>query len=174
VHLKSSIGYRKGYQEKLKSISPYSGIYDVDVFVLNNDTLSKDHRQVWRQLVLGERMLEAVRFKGDSILFASAAANKKQITVTGNPTELFTNIQKIYDDLGFTDETYYSMDSVLLARQIVSVLNFELADSTTLHLSGAIKNDSVSIIAKKRDMNLNDFRLMKRRFHWINEASYFY
>ena len=174
VHLKSSIGYRKGYQEKLKSISPYSGIYDVDVFVLNNDTLSKDHRQVWRQLVLGDRMLEAVRFKGDSILFASAAANKKQITVTGNPTELFTNIQKIYNELGFTDETYYSMDSVLLARQVVNVLNFELVDSTALLLSGAIKNDLVSIIAKKRDINLNEFRLMKRRFHWINEASYFY
>ncbi|MEM9680364.1 MAG: hypothetical protein AAF901_08580, partial [Bacteroidota bacterium] len=65
-------------------------------------------------------------------------------------------------------------DSILVARQKISSFHFEMYDSTTLKLKGMVKNDSVYITAKRRPIDLNSFRLMKRRFHWINEASYFY
>ena len=66
------------------------------------------------------------------------------------------------------------MDSILIARQIESSLHFEFPDSTTLELKGIIKNDSVFIIAKRKPIDIKNFRLMKRGFHWVNEASYIY
>ena len=119
-------------------------------------------------------MLEAVRFKGDSIAFASVDTDKKEIIVSADLTDLSTHMQVIYNELGASDDTYYKMDSILVARQLVSSFNFELSDSLTLNLKGTVKNDPVQIIAKRRPIEINDFRLMKRRFHWINEASYFY
>ncbi len=173
-HMKNNIGYQKSNKESLEAKSEYSGIYDIDTFVINRDALSSDHPLRWQQLVIGDRMLEAVRFDGDSIAFASVAADKKEIILLGDLTDLSTKMQEIYNELGPTDDTYVKMDSILVARQLVSSLNFELLDSTTLKVKGAIKNDSVEITAKRRRIEINNFRLMKRRFHWINEASYFY
>ncbi len=173
-HLIDNIGYKKDYEEGLNAISEYSGIYDIESFVVNQDTLSKENPLRWQQLVIGDRMLEAVRFKGDSIAFASVDANKKEIIVSGDLTDLSTYMQEIYNELGASDDTYYKMDSILLARQMVHSFNFELSDSLTLILNGTVENNSVHIIAKRRPVEIKDFRLMKRRFHWINEANYFY
>jgi len=173
-HMKDSIGYKKGYQERSRAISGYSGIYDIDTFVLNGDTLTEDNPFRWQQLVIGDRILEAVRFRGDSIALASVDANEKDIIVFGDPTDYYTKRQGIYNELGNSDDTYRMMDSILVARQIVSSLNFELSGSTVLLLKGKIKNDPVYITTKKRDIDINGYRLKKSYFHWINEASHFY
>ncbi len=173
-HLIANIAYKKDFEEGLKAKSKYSGIYDIDLFVVNKDTLSKEDISRWQQLIIGDRMLEAVRFKGDSIAFASVNADKKEIIVSGNLTDLSSHMQEIYNELGASDDTYYKMDSILVARQMVTSFDYELSDSSKLVLKGTIKNDSVYITAKRRPVEIKDFRLMKRRFHWINEASYFY
>ncbi len=173
-HLINNIGYKKHYEEGLKAKSEYSGIYDVNLFVTNKDTLSKEDPSRWQELIIGDRMLEAVRFNGDSIAFASVDVDKKELIVSDDLTDLYTNMQEIYNELGPSDNTYNKMDSILIARQKVSSLNFELTDTLTLKLKGTIKNDSVHITAKRRRIDINDFRLMKSRFHWINEANYFY
>ncbi|MEM9934419.1 MAG: hypothetical protein AAF824_12420 [Bacteroidota bacterium] len=166
--------YRKQTQERLAAISDYAGLYDVRSFVVNKDTLPLEDPLRWNQLVVGDRMLEAVRFRGDSIAFASVDIEKKEMIISGELTDLHTNRQKVYNELGSSDETYEKMDSILVARQLVSSFHFELVDSTTLFLRGRSKNDSIYITARRRLMYINDFRLMKRRFHWINESYYFY
>ena len=173
-HVISNIGYRNSIDESLKAKSDYSGIYDVESFIVNKDTLSKNNPLRWQELVIADRMLEAVRFKGDSIAFASMDVDNKKIIIYGDQTDLHRNMQEIYNELGPSDDTYYKMDSILVARQMVSSLNFELSDPITLIFKGNIKNDSVYLTAKRRRIDIKDFRLMKRRFHWINEASYFY
>ena len=173
-HIVNNIGYKKDFEEGLNAKSKYSGIYDVTMFVKNKDTLSKDNPLRWHQLIIGDRMLEAVRFNGDSIAFASVDVDKNEIIVSADLSDLSIHMQDIYNELGASDDTYYKMDSILVARQLVSSFNFELSDSLTLNLKGTVKNDPVHIIAKRRPIEINDFRLMKRRFHWINEASYFY
>jgi len=173
-HVMNNIGYRKYARENIKANVQYAGMYEVDLFVVNGDTLPADHPTRWQQLIIGDQMLDAVRLEGDSIAFLSVKSEDKEILVSGNPTQLLTNRQIIYNELGNTDDTYRKMDSLLVARQMVSRFQFELADSTTLSLRGTMKNDSVSVIARRKPLDINDFRLMKRRFHWVNEASYFY
>jgi len=170
----NNIGYKKYAEESKQANAPFSGIYDVDFFIVNGDTIPADNPSRWQQLIIGDQMLDAVRLQGDSIAFLSLKSEKKEMLASGNPTQLHRNRQIIYNELGNTDDTYQKMDSVLVARQMASRFQFELTDSTTLFLRGTIKNDSVYIIARRQPIDINDFRLMKRRFHWVNEASYFY
>ena len=79
-------------------------------------------------------------------------------------------MQEIYNEQGL--DINPKLDSILIARQIESNLKFEFPDSTTLKLTGMIKNDSVIITAKRKPLDIKNFRLMKRRFHWITEAAY--
>lgn len=163
-------GYKKNSEERSNAKSQISGVYDVDTFVTNKDTLSKDNPVRWKQIVIGDKMVEGVRFNGDSIAFLYVSVNKKEIIVSGDQTDLQTKMQEIYNEKGM--DIYPKMDSILIARQIESSLRFEFPDSTTLKLKGMIKNDSVFITAKRKPLDIRDFRLLKRRFHWITEAAY--
>jgi hypothetical protein len=153
--------------------SKISGVYDVDTFVVNNDTLSNENSFRWNQIVIGDRMVEAARLRGDSIAFVYLSVDKKEIYVTEDQTDLYKKMQEIHNEQGINIWDS-KMDSVLIARQIESRLGFELPDSTTIKLKGKIKNDSVFIIAKRKLIDIKNFRLIKRGFHWINEASYIY
>jgi hypothetical protein len=163
---------KKNSEERGKAKSKIAGVYDIVSFVVNKDTLSNENPLRWNQLVIGDRMIEAVRLRGDSIAFISVSVNKKEIIVSGDQTDLYAKMQEIYNEQGINIWT--KMDSILIARQIESSLNFELSDSTTLKLKGIVKNDSVFITAKRKPLDIKNFRLMKRRFHWITEASYIY
>jgi len=165
-------GYQKNAEERGKAKSEISGVYDVDTFVTNKDTLSNDNPLRWKQIVIGDKMVEAVRFRGDSIAFLYVSVNTKEIIVSGDQKDLYTKMQEIYNEQGIN--IYPKMDSILIARQIESSLRFEFLDSNTLKLKGIIKNDSVFITAKRKPIDIKNFRLMKRRFHWITEASYVY
>jgi hypothetical protein len=168
--VKDYFGYKKNAEEMGKSKSNISGVYDVDTFVINKDTLSNENPFRWKQIVIGDKMVEAVRFNGDSIAFLYVSINKKEIIVSGDQTDLQAKMQEIYNEQGI--DIYPKMDSILIARQIESSLRFEFPDSTTLKLKGMIKNDSVFITAKRKQLDIKNFRLMKSRFHWITEATY--
>lgn len=166
-------GYKKRSEERRKAKSNVSGVYDVAAYVVNKDTLSNEDPRRWNQLVIGDKMTEAVRLRGDSIAFIYVSVDKKEIIVSEDQAELYAKMQEIYNEQGL--DVYGSkMDSILTARQLESSLHFELPDSTTLQLKGMIKSDSVYITAKRRPVDIKNFRLMKRRFHWITEASYIY
>ncbi len=169
-----NIEYQKRSEDMVEAKSEYSGLYIVESFVVNEDTLSLDDPVRWRQLIIGDSMLETVRFKEDSVALINVPVDTKELRMYGDPTDLFEKMQEVYNELGIADSIYYGMDSILIARQKISNYYFEKLDSNTLQLKGMIKNDTVHITAKRKPVNINDFRLMKRRFHWINEASYFY
>lgn len=152
-----------------ESNSRFYGMYDVQSYVVNTDTLSLENPGRWNQFVIGGN-LERVRLKNDSILYMNVSFEKKQILVYRNKLELQINKNEINEAYDYK----VNMDSILVARQIKSKLYFELSDSTTLQLKGKIKSDSVFITAQKRPLKIKDFRLMKRDFHWITEVPYFY
>jgi hypothetical protein len=165
-------GYKKRSNERAEAKSALSGIYDVDTFVINKDTLSTDNPLRWKQIAIGGNMVEAARLSGDSIAFLYVAVDKKEIIVSGDQNDLLAKMQEVYNEHGL--HSWEKMDSILIARQIESSLHFELQDSTTLTLKGIIKSDSVFITAKRKPIDIKNFRLLKRRFHWITEASYVY
>lgn len=107
---------------------------------------------------------------GDSIAFLYISPNKNEMIVSGDQKDLYTKMQEIYNEQGI--DIYPKMDSILIARQIESSLHFEISDSTILKLKGRIKNDSVFITAKRKPLDIKNFRLMNRSFHWITEAAY--
>ena len=174
VSVKDNSGYQKLSEESLKAKSEYSGLYDVESFVVNKDTLSLGNPLRWHQLIIGDRILEAVRFRKDSVALIHVPVDKQELILYGDPADLSEKKQEVYNEKGLSDDTWMKMDSLLIARQKISRFHFKMCDSNTLMLKGTIKKDSVHIIARRRPMELNDFRLMKRRFHWINEVSYFY
>ncbi len=124
----------------------------------------------WKQVVIGDKMLEAARFSGDSIAYLNVSGTNREVIVSGDQKELFTKMQEIFNEHGM--DIYPKMDSILIARQIESSLRYEFTDSTTLKLKGMIKIDSVFITAKRKPLNIKNFRLMKRPFHWITESAY--
>ena len=171
--VKDYFGYKKTSEERSKAKSKISGVYDVVSFVANKDTLSMENPLRWNELIIGDRMIEGVRLRGDSIAFLYVSVDKKEIIVSENQTDLFAKMQEIHNEQGINIWDS-KMDSILIGRQIESSLNFELPDSATLKLRGIIKNDSVFITAKRKPIDIKNFRLMKSRFHWITEASYIY
>ncbi|MEO1032119.1 MAG: hypothetical protein AAFX55_11975 [Bacteroidota bacterium] len=172
--VKDNIDYKKLTEESLQSKSEYSGLYDIESFVVNKDTLSLENPLRWHRLIVGDNILEAVRFKEDSVAFINIHVDNKELIVYGNLVDLAEKTQEVYNEKGLSDDTWIKMDSILITQQKISRFHIETSDAMTLKLNGRVKNDSIYISAKRRPLNLNDFRLMKRRFHWINEASYFY
>nr|WP_299339642.1 hypothetical protein [Allomuricauda sp.] len=172
--VKGNSDYIKQSEESYKAKSKYSGVYDVESFVVNHDTIPMKDPSRWHQIIIDGRVLEAVRFKGDSVGHINVLVEKKELRLYGEPVNFAKNRQEVYNEKGMTDDTWMKMDSILIARQKISSFQFEMADSTSLELKGTIENDSVFITAKRLPIDINDFRLMKSRFHWINEASYFY
>lgn len=164
------IGYKKSSVKRGKAKSEISGVYDVDTFITNKDTLSNDNPSRWKQIVIGDKMVEAVRLSGDSIAYLYVSVRDKEMMVWEDQVELYTKMQEIYNEQGL--DINPKLDSILIARQIESNLKFEFTDLTTLKLTGMIKNDSVIITAKRKPLDIKNFRLMKRRFHWITETAY--
>ena len=165
---------RERAEGQLRQLQEYSGLYDIELFTLNEDTILLENPIRWQELIIGDDMLEAVRFKGDSVAFANVQIDKQELILYGDLSDLAKKRQEVYNELGIADHIYYGMDSILIARKKIDRFFLEKVDSTTLQLKGKIKNDSIFITAKKRPLNLKEFRLKKRRFHWLNEASYFY
>lgn len=100
----------------------------------------------------------------------NVSLDNKEILVYSDKMVLEANRNEIYDAY----DGNVNMDSILVAKQIKSKFQFTLVDSTALQLKGKIKRDSVFITAKKSPVEINDFRLMKREFHWITEVPYVY
>lgn len=173
-HVRDNIAYRAEVDESLEEMSELSGIYELESFLVNGDSLSDKNHLQWKQIIIGDRMLDAVRLEGDSIALASVDVTGKELWISGNQTELYRNMQSIYNEFGLSDNTYEKMDSILVARQFVNSFSFELSDSGILMLSGISQKDSIEINARRIPLEIENFRLMRRGFHWINEASYFY
>jgi len=97
------------------------------------------------------------------------SVDNRELLVYKNQKYLSTNEQEIFNEYGFGQSTTMNIDSILVARQVMSRFQFKLADSAILMLNGIIDHNSVSITAKKRPVEMKDFRLTKNGFHWVTE-----
>jgi hypothetical protein len=159
---------KKNSNEMSKSQSEISGLFDVTSFVFNSDTLSDGNPERWNQIVIGGSR-GRIRFWSDSVAHMFVSAGNRELLVYKNPKHLSANEQEIFNEYGFSQRTTMNIDSILVARQVMSKFQFMLADSATLMLNGTIDHNSVSITAKKRLVKIKDFRLMKNGFHWVTE-----
>ena len=159
---------KKNNKEMSKSQSEISGIFDVKSFVVNKDTLLDGSPQRWNQIVIGGSR-GRIRLRGDSVAYMFVSVANRELLVYKNQKHLSTNEQEIFNEYGFSQSTSLGVDSILIARQVMSKFQFTLADSSTLMLNGTIDHNSVSIKAKKRSVEIKDFRLTKNGFHWVTE-----
>jgi hypothetical protein len=160
--------HRNEAREISKAQSGISGVFDVKSFIVNKDTLSSENPFRWNQIVIGGKR-ERIRLQGDSVAYMFVSAESKELLVYPSQKHLSLNEQLIFSEYGYDESTYIKVDSILIARHVLSPFQFEVSDSTVLKLRGKIKNDSVFITAERRPLEIKDFRLIKNGFHWITE-----
>lgn len=123
----------------------FYGIYDVDVFVRNNDTIpvaSTDAAR-WKQFLVEREGFARARHVIDSTSRFFA--------------EVDTTAQSM--KLKFTND-----------GEAVYRLRYDVPEEGRLTLQGAMNSDSVAIHMIRKD--LKSFRLVGRGFHWVSEYPY--
>lgn len=127
---------------------PLYGIYNVETFVVNNDTLAPMQTDTtrWKQLIAGG-------YKG----FPQAS-----VKMMDDSLRRYT----------FTPDTTNSTVLMHIASDASSTYKFAYSYPDPQHflLQGKYKEDSVKILFKI--IELDKFLLVNRGFHWINEAPY--
>jgi hypothetical protein len=120
------------------------GVYNVETFVLGKDTLPP-------------LMTDTLRWKKFVIAFPTQA----RIYHVNDSTSRYTSA---------IDTTHHSM--TLSMGAIEYKLKYEQQDSVHFRFAGLLQRDSVFITLRKVKTRPEDFRLMGRGFHWINETPY--
>jgi hypothetical protein len=119
---------------------PLYGIYNVQTFVKNNDTLpplTTDSVR-WRRLIIDGEYGRLTKMNDSSDRFEiSVDTAKGRITFTGRE-----------------DST-------------VTQLSYKAIDTGTLLISGIMDADTLHVLLKRK--NLDDYLLISRGFHWVNE-----
>lgn len=125
--------------------TPLYGAYFVKSFVVNHDTLPPltTDSTYWKHLIIQWGEYAQIRFLNDS--------------TRGYSMKIDTVARTLY-----LKQRLDTTNKGLLAYQMV--------DEKNMLLKGTIKNDSVSILLKRKTEK--DFLLMKRGFRWINEYPY--
>lgn len=131
--------------QKKVPIPKLYGLYDVDTFIINNDTLPplKTDLKRWDQFIIDKGSAARIIYMNKrQIPFRS------QIIDTGDPGTI---------ELTSGDDSPMEYS-----------FKYTIPDSNRLHLSGKlISGDSVKIYMTRRD-----FELINRGFNWINERPY--
>ncbi len=125
--------------------TPLFGLYEVESFVKNGDTLAP---------AAGD----SARWKIVNILIAKKATIEMMDKSTRDFTFIADTLRKNIQ-IGYKSKKGEN-----------STLHYTQPDKNHLLLSGRLQEDSVHILLKKQD--LNQFNLMNRGFHWITETPY--
>lgn len=152
-----------------KESAPFRGVYEVTEFVVNKDTLHLDDPIRWDEIVL-EDWWTSVRYKGDSIAFADLSLDKKEILLYGDRTVLSMNQKLIMQEFG----NEVAMDSVLIARNLKIPFQFDTKDSIHFIFKGQLGTDSIFVSAKRKPLEIKDFRLNRSKINVITEVPYVY
>jgi hypothetical protein len=133
------------YKEvKQRSKHPLFGVYDVNLFILNNDTipLLKGDRTVWNKVVMSYPNVLTVRDMNDSL--------------HRFPVSKFDSIKHIISIAKMPGDS--------------SVLSYSKAPDGSLTLSGLLNGDTV--LLKASYIPRDSFLVVNRGFHWISERPY--
>jgi hypothetical protein len=123
------------------------GVYDVKSFVLGHDTLlpmAVDNVR-WRRLSIGSNTSARIFHMKDSV------------------SRCFMK----FDSLKRSMQLSWATDTSKKYR-----FTYEKLDAVNYHFRGILGADSLFITMSKTKSSPNDFRLMGRGFHWINETPY--
>ncbi|MEO8712708.1 MAG: hypothetical protein ABI405_11320 [Parafilimonas sp.] len=137
-------GY-KSYGDDATQRTPLFGIYNVENFVKNNDTLPK-------------LATDTAQWKSINISFAGYATIKTMNDSTKGYSFTPDTAKKTIVIYSYSDTAHKS------------TLTYAWQDSAHLILHGKLKDDSVYIVMQKQD--LKKLQLLSRGFHWINEYPY--
>ena len=132
--------------DQLKVKSELYGIWESELFIKNKDTLLPltTDSYRWRYLIINYKDKSVIKRMNDSI-------DRYQFKIDQNQKEVVFNRAK---------------DSILHR------FSYTLINQKHLQLNGILDKDSLSIEFKRKLET--DFRLIKRKFHWINESTYNY
>lgn len=128
--------------------SRFYGLYLVNTFVINNDTLPPLTTDTvrWNQLVIEDEEFMRLRFMSDSV------------------AGFYSEIDTVSREIALTLRN----DST-----VKCLFSYQQPNNNCLNLKGTIKGDSVSLLmTKKAIKDIKSFRLMRRGFNWINESPY--
>ena len=120
----------------------FYGLYNVDTFIINNDTLPP-------------LTTDAVRWKEFSFEFENFVRYRNMKDSTFRFTTALDTVANKIDFVSNPDTT------------LKYTLFYENTSPEKFNLKGVIKNDSVSIFMTRKEVN--DFLLMNRGFNWISE-----
>jgi uncharacterized membrane protein YphA (DoxX/SURF4 family) len=131
---------------KQRSQHPLYGVYDVQLFIRNNDTipLLKGDKSIWDKLVLSYPKVFSIRDMNDSLQrfpITDFDSTKQVVSFLTNP-----------EDTSFKSTLYYTKKSGHLT------------------LKGNIGKDSIFI--KSLLIPNENYLLLNRGFHWINEKPF--
>jgi hypothetical protein len=141
VNVQQALSAMKQYGDAAPK-PPLHGIYNIETFVRNRDTLAAlvTDTTRWHQLIVSYPGYAFIRMMNDST--RGYAFNTD---TTAKKIEMFS-----YEDTTKKSNFIYSFP-----------------EENVLLLIGRLNTDSVVIKMKKYD--LNNFRLVNRGFHWVNE-----
>jgi len=133
-------------RDQLKTKSEFYGIWETQLFIKNKDTLVPllTDSYRWRYLIVNYKRKAAVKKMNDSI-------NRYQFEIN------------------------QELKKVIFKRDIDSIpqhFSYTFVDSEHLQLKGTLDGDSLYIQFKRKLET--DFRLINRKFHWVNESTYNY
>lgn len=133
-------------RDQLKSKSEFYGIWESQLFIKNNDTLAPllTDSYRWRYLIVDFKKKAAIKKMNDSI-------DRYQFEI---------NIEN---------------KKVVFRRETDSIpqkFSYSFVNPEHLQLKGILDGDSLHIEFNRKLET--DFRLLNRKFHWVNESTYNY
>ena len=146
------IDQRASFKERKKrvEISPIrSGIYDVNIFVLNKDTIAPS-------------ITDTLRWQ--DIIFEYGSGSVK--TTDTIFRQRYRRGYFSYQADTSKKEIEFKKSNVLGETFFLFRLKYDLPDSNTIRLSGMIRKDSVFAELKRSNRH---FQLAERQFHWLSE-----
>ena len=125
--------------------SPLYGLYEVQTFIHNGDTLPP-------------LLTDSVRWR--------------YVGVEGKEYAWIRGINDSTQRYHFAVDTATQMVEIHLRSDTISVdsMAYHWLDSNLLELSGTLQSDTLSVQMRRKDWD--DFRLTGRGFHWVNEYPY--
>jgi len=131
-------------QEQLKEKSEFYGIWETQIFVKNMATIHPllDDTYSWRYLIVDKKRKAIIKKMTDSL-------DRYQFEINSDLKEVI--FRRVNDS-------------------IPHHFSYTFTNPQQLELNGSLDGDSLFILFNRKPKS--DFRLINRKFHWVNETNY--
>lgn len=146
----SNIGYYKQLHPALVKQPIPQGVYAVNTFILNNDTIAPSYTDSlrWQDLIIEQNGLGSIKTADTAYRQRYKRAYFAYATDSTTHTIIFKK---------------FPGDSLSVAT-----FRYEIPDDNTIVLQGRQRHDSLNIVLKKTNRH---FQLSEKQFHWLSEAN---